>query len=206
MMCSTGVPRKGSTGEFTAKRVNAFIREIGCEFVTVIIKSDQEPAIQALLEDVRRLRGEVKTIIELSPVGESASNGVVERGIQAMQGQLRTMRSALETCWGYQIPDDHAIINWMVEHSSVVLNKCEVGHDGKTPHERLKVKKTFILTLEFSEKVHFRHNPAGGALRNFLCCGMMVFIWDSVLRVASALSAPLLVLNLPGTFTESLKS
>ena len=60
MTCSTVVPRKGATGEFAAKRIVAFIREIGCEFVTVIVKSDQEPAIQALIEDVRRMTGEVK--------------------------------------------------------------------------------------------------------------------------------------------------
>ena len=124
MMMSTVVPRKGSTVEFAAKRIVAFIRKLGCEFVTVIIKSDQEPAIQALLEDVRRLRSEVKTIIELSPVGESASNGVVERGIQAMQGQVRTTTSALEKSWGHQIPDEHAIIIWIVEHAVVVLNNA----------------------------------------------------------------------------------
>ena len=55
MMMSTIVPKKGSTGEFAAKRLNEFLKEVGCEFHSVILKSDQEPALQALLEDVRRI-------------------------------------------------------------------------------------------------------------------------------------------------------
>ena len=37
MMMSTIVPKKGSTGEFAAKRLNAFIKEIGCEFHSVCL-------------------------------------------------------------------------------------------------------------------------------------------------------------------------
>ena len=70
----------------------------------------------------------------------------------------------MEARWGSQIPDEHAILTWMVEHAAVVLNKCEVVQDGKTLHERLKGKKAFVLTLEFGKNVHFRHKPAGGIL------------------------------------------
>ena len=121
MVYSTVVPRKGSTGEFAARRITAFIKEIGCEFVSVIMKSDQEPAIQALLEDVRRMRADARTLVEMSPVGESASNGVVERGIQSVQGQVRTMKSVLETRWGQRLGVDHPALTWIVEHAAVIF-------------------------------------------------------------------------------------
>ena len=137
MTCSTVVPRKGTTGSFAAKRINAFINEMGCEFVDVTIKSDQEPAIVALVDDIKKLRPEVRTHTELSPVGSSQSNGVVERGIQSVQGQVRTMKSALENRWNISFPDEHPVLTWLVEHAAVLLNKCETGHDGKLAHERL---------------------------------------------------------------------
>ncbi len=36
----------------------------------------------------------------------------------------------------------------MVEHAAVILNRCEVGHDGKTAHERLNGKKAPVLGIE----------------------------------------------------------
>ena len=42
---ATVVPKKGSSGKFAVDRLAAFLREIGLEFVDIIVKSDQEPAI-----------------------------------------------------------------------------------------------------------------------------------------------------------------
>ena len=51
----------------------------------VIIKGDQEPALIAFLQMVRRaLTGEV--VFENSPVGDAQSHGAVERAVQTMQG------------------------------------------------------------------------------------------------------------------------
>ena len=44
------------------------------------------------------------------------------------------------------------------------LNKCGKGHDGRTPHERLKGKKATMITIEFGERVHHRKKPAKGPL------------------------------------------
>jgi len=100
VMCSV-VPRK-STGEFISKRVVAFMREIGCEMSAITIKSDNEPALVALVDDVARVRasrGASRTNVEHSPVHSSKSNGVIERGVQTVQGMVRTLRSALEERW-----------------------------------------------------------------------------------------------------------
>ena len=40
----------------------------------------------------------------------------------------------------------------------------EKGHDGRTPHERLKGKKATMITMEFGERVHHRKKPSIGPL------------------------------------------
>ena len=55
------------------------------------MKSDQEPAIMAVIDEVMRLRaakGAAATAVEHSAVGSSRSNGVVERAIQTVQGMV----------------------------------------------------------------------------------------------------------------------
>ena len=51
MTLATAVPRK-SAGEFVVSRVIAFLKEIGIEKLDVIAKSDQEPAIMSLVNEV----------------------------------------------------------------------------------------------------------------------------------------------------------
>ena len=53
MVMATVVPSK-STGRFVAERINAFIKEIGVERVDIVAKSDQEPSIKRVVEDVGR--------------------------------------------------------------------------------------------------------------------------------------------------------
>ena len=98
MTMSTAVPSK-STGTFAARRVVAFLKEIGLVQCDLIVKSDQEPAIVAVVNEVGRVRaaaGGGKYIVEASPVGSSGSNGVVERAIRSVEQQVRVMRDALE--------------------------------------------------------------------------------------------------------------
>ena len=155
------VPVKGASNEFPAKRISAFIREIGLEGQDLVLRSDQEPALQDLLAEVGRRRIPAKTFYEVSPVGSSASNGVAERGVQTVEGQIRVLRDAFETRVGAQIPSNHNILAWLVEFAGTVVNRYEVGRDGKTPFERLRGKQSRLIGLEFGEKVNFRRTAVG---------------------------------------------
>ena len=55
MVMASVVPRK-STGAFVSKRIMAFLKEVGCEYGDIVVKSDQEGATKAVLADVGRLR------------------------------------------------------------------------------------------------------------------------------------------------------
>ena len=171
MLLAMVMPRK-SEGEFARKRIGAFFKEIGCEEGHVIVKSDQEPTTKKLLEDLVAQRGRVpgtRTITEYSPVGSSASNGVVERGIQSVEQQVRVMRSALEARWKVKLNVYSAIWPWLVEYAAVILNRMEVGKDGKTAYERLKGKLAKAYGFEFGEAALWKSKAGGGALGKLEC-------------------------------------
>ena len=111
MVMAAVVPRK-TTGLFAAKRALAFLSEVGCLHGDLIVRSDQEPAITSLVNEVGRLRGAAgggRFIVEASPVGSSGSNGRVERAIQSVQDQVRVMRVALQDRWKVDVSHRHAV-------------------------------------------------------------------------------------------------
>ena len=160
MLMATVAPSK-STGRLDAERVNAFIKELGIEHLDVVAKSDQEPAIKKVVEAVGRHRGEGagRWITEFSPVGKSASSGVVERGIQSVQGRVRVLLDALEVRWKRTIATDECILTWIVEWAARSLNRLEIGKDGRTAYERCKGKRARHPGIEIGEAVLWRKKP-----------------------------------------------
>ncbi len=59
------------------------------------MKTDQEPAIKFLVDDVCAAATGARTIVEQAPVKSKGSNGVVERAAQAVEQYLRTLKSQL---------------------------------------------------------------------------------------------------------------
>ena len=96
------------------------------------------------------------TIPECSPVGESQSNGAVERAVRSTKDQVRTQRIALQRRIGRKIPAGHAAMTWLVQHAGDVITKYQVGHDGKTAFDRIMGKPCHEDIIEFGETVHYR--------------------------------------------------
>ena len=94
-----------------------------------------------------------RTIVEESPVGSSGSNGVVARAVQSIEGQVRVLKLALESRIGQEIDAQADVVSFMAEYSAYLLNRLEVGKDGKTPYERTKGKAATVLGVEFGEKL-----------------------------------------------------
>ena len=159
------VPKKGSTGEYATKRVLAFLKELGVESMPVVFKTDQEPAIIALVDDIIARRGAVKTLVEQSPKGSPQSNGVSERAVQTIKDHARTIKIALEERLGIQLDEGHRIIPWLVDHATSLVNRCQVGSDGKTSFERLRGRQARIPGFEFGEKVLWRKSPTRRGLQ-----------------------------------------
>ena len=56
-----------------------------------------------------------------------------------------------------------------MEYASFLINRGEVGHDGKTPYERCKDKRGKLIGLAFGEKILWRRRPVGGNLSKLTC-------------------------------------
>ena len=60
---ATTVPSKGGTGQFAVDKCLEFIEENGVKVGDIIIKSDQEPALKYVIEDLVSAREKGKTIV-----------------------------------------------------------------------------------------------------------------------------------------------
>ena len=88
---ATTVPMKGSQGTFAVDKCGDFFDENGDRQGTILIKTDQEPAIEHLVKVLVEARPEGRTIVEESPKDSKCSNGEVERADQETEGQIRSL-------------------------------------------------------------------------------------------------------------------
>ena len=164
------------------KRIIAFSQELGNESAKIVLKSDQESSVKSVIDGAIRARRDAPTMPEYSPVRSSGSNGVIERRIKEVQGQLRVMKSALDTRVGVDIRGTSNVLPWMVEYASVLINRYLVEKEGKTAYERLRGKKSKMLSFEFGESVHFQRiflKGRLGKLDSLLADGTLRWISDA---------------------------
>ena len=126
MIFARVVPRKG-VHPYAVKCLASDIARLRHQ--RIVLKSDDEPAIVALKEAARSERPE-RTVMEESPVHDSASNGAIENTIQQVQGQVRTMKDNLEARIGARIPEDSPIVPWLVMHAAQTINRYHINADG----------------------------------------------------------------------------
>ena len=116
---------------------------------SVILKSDNEPAIVVLLREV--LRGMRVSVEDEEKVPDQAAeahpapydskgNGSVENANRQVQGLIRTLKRCLEVRLKQRIPVDHPLMAWLVKHAAWVLTTRVRGKDGQTAYERLRGK------------------------------------------------------------------
>ena len=99
------------------------------------------------------------SFMEQSPVGESTSNGTIERWNLTFEDEELPRDPKTRS-----LPVLQCRAGWLVEFAAVFVNRCEVGHEGKTPYERLRGMQSQLWELEFWKLLHFRRDQAGGKL------------------------------------------
>ena len=156
------VVKSKGIGNDTAVRMVKNLEKMGMDG-KMILRIDQEPAIQALAQEVKKIRKN-ETIIEASKKYDSQSNGIAERGVQTVEGQVRTLLVALDGRLKGKVSVFHRVVTWLVEHAADLINKFAVGADGKTAYERVKGKGYRGEVVEFGRKVMYRVpcKPEGG--------------------------------------------
>ena len=101
------------------KGVDPYSVKVGCDMIAftghkkVILKSDGEAAITAL-KDAIKASSNLEMGVEVSPVGDSKANGEIERAVRTVQGQARTLKSALDMNYKTEFGEHHAIMPWLV--------------------------------------------------------------------------------------------
>jgi hypothetical protein len=150
--------RKGADMDENVDRAVIGIRDLGYSG-RVLIRTDGEPALTALRNAIAKGLPQGATPIK-TPVGESASNGVMENGVSLFKAILRVHLLALERRIGGRFPSTHPVLTWLVEYVGDVITKYMQGIDGKTGFERLYGRPVREEALEFGESLHWRHRPS----------------------------------------------
>ena len=131
MAMATAVPMKGSSGRFSVDKILEFMEEVADMGGQVIVKSDQEPAITSLVEDVVAARGEGRAVIEESTKQSRGGNGVVERAVQEVEGQMRALLLAIEEKIKEEMTPTEPLAQFIPEFGAYVMNRLMVGKDGR---------------------------------------------------------------------------
>ena len=134
-LCSSiwayAIEGKGAVSlDWLAEKVIEDIETVGLAKERIITKTDQEPSIVQLQKEVARRRDQ-GTAAENSRVGDSDSNGRIERAMRETKGMIRTLRSAVERHCGSTVRLDAGIVPWIIRHASYLLTRCRVLPDGK---------------------------------------------------------------------------
>ena len=124
------------------------------------MKSDNEPAILALKEAVRR-ESDVEIVMEEVPVADHQANGLVENAVKNVQGQFRVIKDALESRRGRRVDGEHPVIPWMVMHAASVVNRSRKDDEGFSAYRKWKGREFTKPVAEFGECVLYA--PAASA-------------------------------------------
>ena len=147
------------------------MRTVGLANERVLVKSDQEASIVDLQLGIAKRREYadygVGTGIENSKVGDSNSNGKIERAIRDVGNLVRTLRSALETKIGAKLNLSMAVIPWLIRHAAYIITRCRVRSHGKTSLQLMKGRVSLTELLPFAEVVLFKIPKTGDAVGSF---------------------------------------
>ena len=140
---------KGPSDAWSTNRVVKNLETLGRRDIT--LKTDGEPALVAAQTKVIGARAGM-TVPVGPPAYDPQANGAIEKGVQDWNTQLRALKLALEAHIGCSVPSTCAAMEWMMQHAGFVHSRFQVGHDGKTPWQRLTGKVFNGVILEFGEQ------------------------------------------------------
>lgn len=155
------VPSKGVEHFYPEQALCRGIKLLG--YPSLVLKSDQEPAIKAVAEAVKNAfaTSGVRVQLENSPKGDhhGKSNGEAEAAVEITQGLCRTFKDACETGMGVQIDPRSPMLAWLIEHAGnmyTLYAHDESMKDGLTPYRRLKGRDWQVALPPWGEAVDYR--------------------------------------------------
>ena len=108
--------------EWTAQQVVRDLERLGHRG-RLVIRCDQEAALNSVVSEVARMRGGAVTISDHSEVGDSQVNGFSERAVRTFEEMVRTLQPDFEVRISETTKITHKVILWLIEHAVDLLNK-----------------------------------------------------------------------------------
>ena len=118
----------------------------------VVFRCDNEPAILSKLRAVK-LAWSGDVVQETSAEGDPQSNGAAESSVNVVKGHVRSVKLAVESTCGEEVPADHGLLTWLVSYATRVHRRFSVGRDGKTAYERTVGRRAVLPLAQFGERV-----------------------------------------------------
>lgn len=145
-----------ASDQWLPKKIHNDLTTAGMGAAHISLKTDNEPAILEIRREVAKCRGDVPTGLDDSRVGDSNSNGKVERTVREVKGLIRTLRADLQDKIKEPIDLDSPVVPWLVRHAGYILTRCRVLECGRTALHRMKGQKSHRPIIPFGEVVMFK--------------------------------------------------
>lgn len=139
-----------------AKKLVEFLDPFGYNDIT--LKSDNESAIKVLRDEIISKRTRPTRPAGSVPM-HPQTHGRAEKAVQDVTDQVRKLKMGFERRLKTSIPIESSIIHWVVEHAALLINRHQVGHDGKTAYRRVNQREAPASQFEFAEQVLARYAP-----------------------------------------------
>ena len=132
-------------------------------FTRIMLRSDNEPAIVALLKAaLKTIRVNIEHVEQIGeehpPERDPQANGAIENAVGSVKGLMRTQPLALESRLGHKVPPEHPIMAWLAQHTAFGLTTRIKGDDGQTAYERIRMRPFATRMLEFGELCRHKLN------------------------------------------------
>ena len=93
------------------------------------------------------------TVPRNPPAYDPQSNGLAERAVGQVKGQIRALKLGLEARLKVCIDLREPIVDWITRHAASLLNNFHVGVDGRTAYFRIHHKNFNGKVFEIGEQV-----------------------------------------------------
>ena len=104
--------------------------------------------VSKLMEDIERSN---KTILEHPLAYDPMSTGAVEKAVDQFMCQFKAIKIGLERRIGQRVETHWPVLTWVAEHAAMMLNRYQVGRDGRTAYRRTVGKECVQKVVEFCE-------------------------------------------------------
>eukprot|EP00971_Amphidinium_carterae_P042448 834528-Amphidinium_carterae.1 len=148
------LPGKGGDAHATSSVVE-FLQLLGHRLL--VLKSDGEPAILALKNQVRAAAADVESIPQEFPPGDHKAAGVAENTVKRVKGLARTI--CLRP--GCRLPHQHPLHYCIPELAATSLNRYSVGDAGKTAEQLRTGRSWHRPAMAFGETEKTGEEVAG---------------------------------------------